>query len=127
MCWCKHAQASVQIHACKHLVHAFKSLLERVLAYICFVEAAKEAKAAKEAEAAKAKEAIETLKERLHKAESQKGSAGGETDEVAALKSTLVEKDARIKKLEKSKITKQQIQNIQKLKVSGWCIVLHDS
>ena len=73
--------------------------------------------------AAKAKEAIETLKERLAKAESaQNGSGANESlqAEVKALTSTLREKDERIKKLEKSKITKSQIANIQKLKVSAY-------
>ena len=77
--------------------------------------------------AVKAQEAIETLKDRLAKAESaQKISAasnvaGVKVDslqtEVKELKSTLRDKDARIIKLEKSKITKSQIANIQKLKV----------
>ena len=71
--------------------------------------------------AAKAKEAIETLKDRLTKAEStQNASKVVETlqAEVKELTQTLCDKDARIKKLEKSKITKSQIANIQKLKVS---------
>ena len=71
--------------------------------------------------AAKAKEAIEILKDRLTKAEStQHASKGVETlhAEVKELTQTLCDKDARIKKLEKSKITKSQIANIQKLKVS---------
>ena len=70
--------------------------------------------------AAKAKEAIETLKDRLAKAEStQNGPKVAESlqEELKALKKTLDEKDERIKKLEKSKITKTQIANIQKLKV----------
>ena len=37
--------------------------------------------------------------------------------ELADLKKSLREKDERIKKLEKTKITKSQIANIQKLKV----------
>ena len=63
------------------------------------------------------------LKERLSKAEEQSGSSIGQAEgdglraEVNSLKSTICEKDERIKKLEKSKITKTQIQNIQKLKV----------
>lgn len=70
---------------------------------------------------AKAKEAIETLKDRLAKAESiQNGPNVAESlqKELKAFKKTLDEKDERIKKLEKSKITKTQIANIQKLKVS---------
>ena len=73
--------------------------------------------------AAKAKEAIETLKERLAKAESANNVAGASAvevenlrSEVEELKSTLSNKEERIKKLEKSKITKSQIANIQKLK-----------
>jgi chromosome segregation ATPase len=71
--------------------------------------------------AAKAKEAIETLKDRLAKAEStQKASTVVENlqAEVKELTQTLCDRDERIKKLEKSKITKSQIANIQKLKVS---------
>jgi len=72
--------------------------------------------------ASKAKEAIETLKNRLAKAESEVGNIAGRAEierlqkEVKELKCTLGEKDERIKKLEKSKITKSQIANIQKLK-----------
>jgi len=72
--------------------------------------------------ASRAKEAIETLKEKLAKAESAQSSSLGRIQEedlqaeVTELKSTLREKDERIKKLEKSKITKSQIANIQKLK-----------
>ena len=74
--------------------------------------------------AAKANEAIETLKERLSKAEAHADSsadraeADGSQAEVDSLKSAICENDERIKKLEKSKIIKTQFQNIQKLKVS---------
>ena len=69
--------------------------------------------------AAKARDAIETLKQRLAQAETKANSADadGLRAEVDSLVQTISEKDERIKKLEKSKITKSQIQNIQKLKV----------
>lgn len=68
--------------------------------------------------AAKARDAIETLKQRLAQAESKATSADANAlqAEVDSLMQTISEKDERIKKLEKSKITKSQIQNIQKLK-----------
>jgi chromosome segregation ATPase len=74
--------------------------------------------------AAKAKEAIETLKDRLAKAESTPNASKVVDDLQAKMKEltqTLRDKEERIKKLEKSKITKSQISNIQKLKV---CCVL---
>ena len=84
--------------------------------------------------AAHAKEAIETLKDRLAKADaSQKALAANSTPkaevgslqaEVKELRSTLRSKDERIKKLEKSKITKSQIASIQKMKVSVYVIFL---
>ena len=69
--------------------------------------------------AGKARETIETLKQRLAQAESQATSADANAlqAEVDSLVQTISEKDKRIQKLEKSKITKSQIQNIQKLKV----------
>ena len=70
--------------------------------------------------AAKAKEAIETLKDRLAKAESKPNASEVINNLQAKMKEltqTLYDKEERIKKLEKSKITKSQIARIQKLKV----------
>ena len=77
--------------------------------------------------AAKAKETIETLKDRLAKAESAQHDSSTEENmlvELRDLKQTLRDKDERIKKLEKTKITKSQIANIQKLKVRTACYFL---
>jgi hypothetical protein len=72
--------------------------------------------------AAKAKETIETLKDRLAKAESAQHDASVDENvlaELTDLMKAIRDKDERIKKLEKTKITKSQIANIQKLKVSA--------
>lgn len=74
--------------------------------------------------AEKAKDTIETLKDRLAKAESTQRDSSVAADlrkELMDLKNSLRDKDERIKKLEKTKITKSQIESIQKLKVRLDC------
>ena len=65
--------------------------------------------------AAKAEEVIETLKGKVAKAESAQKNLQSQVNELAQ---TLCDKDERIKKLEKSKITENLVASIQKLTVS---------
>ena len=81
--------------------------------------------------AEKAKSSIEELQKRLSHAEHKAKQDGSSSEEIQTLKdqleevnSVIKEKDARISKLEKTKMTKEQVDKIRKIQVN-FCVVYY--